>query len=144
MYKSQSFGRIFWVDDNYEFKSCPLCVDETGDFDATDYVSEWTDWEGVDYNKLFNIHKFCILNKINYAGSLTHKETPNISNSDKVYPQVDNIPEQIYNDWLYNKEESTMREYKWDEQLYNEIVKDSNFSYCKFNETNYPLHLQQQ
>ena len=135
MYKSQTFGRIFWVDDNYEFKSCPLCVDETGDFDSTDYVSEWTDWEGVDMNKLFNIHKFCILNKINYAGSLTH--------NDKVYPQVDNIPEQIYNDWLYNKEESSMREYKWDEQFYNEIVKDSNFSYGKFNETNYPLHLQQ-
>ena len=136
MYKSQTFGRIFWVDDNYEFKSCPLCVDETGDFSCEDYVSEWTDWEGVDMNKLFNIHKFCIINKINYAGSLTH--------SDKVYPQVDNIPEQIYNDWLYNKEESTMREYKWDEQFYNEIVKDSNFSYGKFNETNYPLHLQQQ
>jgi hypothetical protein len=144
MYKSQTFGRIFWVDDNYEFKSCPLCVDETGDFDCEDYVSEWTDWEGVDMNKLFNIHKFCILNKINYAGSLTHTETPNISNSDKVYPQVDNIPEQIYNDWLYNKDESTMREYKWDEQFYNEIVKDSTFSFGKFNENNYPLHLQQQ
>ena len=39
-----------WVDDNYEFKSCPLCVDGTGDFDQEDYVSEWTDWEGVDMN----------------------------------------------------------------------------------------------
>ena len=37
-----------------------------------------------------------------------------------------------------------MRKYKWDEQFYNEIVKDSKFSYGKFNETNYPLHLQQQ
>ena len=113
MYKSETFGRIFWVDDNYEFKSCPLCVDGTGDFSCEDYVSEWEDWEGVDYNKLFNIHKFCILNKINYAGSLTHKET------------------------------DSMRSYKWDEQFYNEIVKDSKFSYGKFNETNYPLHLQQ-
>ena len=33
MYKSETFGRIFWVDDNYEFKSCPLNVDATGDFD---------------------------------------------------------------------------------------------------------------
>ena len=122
MYKSETFGRIFWVDDNYEFKSCPLCVDGTGDFDCEDYVSEWTDWEGVDMNKLFNIHKFCILNKINYAGSLTHTETPNIS----------------------NKEESSMRSYKWDEQFYNEIVKDSTFSFGKFNENNYPTHLQQQ
>ena len=37
-----------------------------------------------------------------------------------------------------------MRKYKWDEQFYNEIVKDSTFSYGKFNDINYPLHLQQQ
>jgi len=122
MFKSNKFGRIFWVDDELEFKSCPLNVDGTGDFDCTDYVSEWEDWEGVDYNKLFNIHKFCILNKINYAGSITHREAPVVD--------------------TFN-EESTMRSYKWDEQFYNEIVKDSKFSYGKFNETNYPLHLQQ-
>ena len=27
-----------------------------------------------------------------------------MNNSDKVYPQVDNIPDQVYQDWLYNKE----------------------------------------
>ena len=31
MYKSNEFGRIFWVDDNYNFKSCPQYVDGTGD-----------------------------------------------------------------------------------------------------------------
>ena len=122
MYSSETFGRLFWVDDNYEFKSCPLCIDGTGDFDCQDYVSEWEDWEGVDYNKLFNIHKFCILNKINYNNSLTHREAP----------VVDTFTEK-----------DSMRSYKWDEQFYNEIVKDSKFSYGKFNETNYPLHLQQ-
>ena len=122
MYASETFGRLFWVDDNYEFKSCPLCIDGTGDFTCDDYVSEWEDWEGVDYNKLFNIHKFCILNKINYNNSLTHREAPVINNLN---------------------EEDSMRSYKWDEQFYNEIVKDSKFSYGKFNETNYPLHLQQ-
>ena len=122
MYASETFGRLFWVDDNYDFKSCPLCIDGTGDFDCQDYVSEWEDWEGVDYNKLFNIHKFCILNKINYNNSLTHREAPVINNLN---------------------EEDSMRSYKWDEQFYNEIVKDSKFSYGKFNETNYPLHLQQ-
>ena len=71
MFKSNFFGRIFWVDDNYDFKSCPLCVDNTGDFDQVDYVSEWTDWEGVSYNELFNIHHACILNKVNHAGSLS-------------------------------------------------------------------------
>ena len=55
MFKSNKFGRIFWVDDDYEFKSCPLCIDGTGDFDMEDYVSEWTDWEGVNMEILFNI-----------------------------------------------------------------------------------------
>ena len=121
MYSSETFGRLFWVDDNYDFKSCPLCVDGTGDFDVEDYVSEWTDWEGVDYNLLFNIYKNELINKVQYANSLTTKELPKVSNS----------------------EESSMRKYKWDDQFYNEIVKDSEFSYGKFNENNYPLHLQQ-
>ena len=122
MYKSETFGRIFWVDDNYEFKSCPLCIDGTGDFDVEDYVSEWEDWEGVDYNKLFSIHKFCIINKLNYEGSITHREAP-----------VD--------DTFSTQNESVMNTY--DENLYKEIVKDSKFSYGKFNETNYHTHLQQ-
>ena len=33
MFKSNFFGRIFWIDDNNDFKSCPLNVDNTGDFD---------------------------------------------------------------------------------------------------------------
>ncbi len=118
MYSSESFGRIFWVDDNYEFKSCPLCVDGTGDFDQEDYVSEWEDWSEVDMNLLFNIYKFELLNKRDYAGSLTHKEAPKMTNKKEV-----------------------MNTY--DEDLYKEIVIDSKFSYGKFNETNYPLHLQQ-
>ena len=122
MYASETFGRLFWVDDNYDFKSCPLCVDGTGDFDVQDYVSEWDDWSDMDYDKLFNIHKFCILNKINYNNSLTHREAPVVNN--------------------LNKEDS-MINYKWDEKLYQEIVKDSKFSYGKFNNPDYPIHLQQ-
>ena len=135
MFKSNKFGRIFWVDDELEFKSCPLNVDETGDFDAEDYVSEWTDWEGVDMNELLAIHKVCILNKTQYAGSLSlndkaHKITNNDDNyGEKVDRLVDNMG---------------MRKYKFDEQFYNEIVKDSKFSFGKFNDINYPLHLQQQ
>ena len=122
MYSSETFGRIFWIDDDYEFKSCPLCVDGTGDFEMEDYVSEWEDWEGVDYNKLFNIHKFCILNKINYAGSITHREAPVV-------------------DTFTTQNESVMNTY--DENLYKEVVKDSKFSYGKFTNPDYPLHLQQ-
>ena len=134
MYKSNKFGRIFWVDDELEFKSCPLNVDETGDFSCEDYVSDWTDWEGVDMNLLLAIHRCELLNKTQYAGSLTlndkaHKITNNDDNyGEKVDRLVDNMG---------------MRKYKWDEQFYNEIVKDSKFSYGKFSEVNYPLQLQQ-
>ena len=40
MYSSEAFGRLFWVDDNYDFKSCPQFNNGTGDFDNEDYVSE--------------------------------------------------------------------------------------------------------
>ena len=71
MFKSESFGRIFWVDDNNDFKSCPQNIDGTGDIDCSDYVSEWDDWEGVDYDKLFNIHQSCVINKHIHNNSLT-------------------------------------------------------------------------
>ena len=38
-------------------------------------------------------------------------------------------------------QKEVMRTY--DEDLYKEIVKDSKFSYGKFNQHNYPIHLQQ-
>ena len=135
MFKSNKFGRIFWVDDELEFKSCPLNVDETGDFSCEDYVSEWTDWEGVDMNELLAIHKVCILNKTQYAGSLSLNDYAH-----KITDKKDDFAEKV--DRLVDN--MGMREYKFDEQFYKEIVSDSTFSYGKFNETNYPLHLQQQ
>jgi len=70
MLLSETFGRFFWIDDDLEFRSCAAFVDGTGDFDNSDYVSEWEDWEGVDYNKLFTIHAACLHNKWNHANSL--------------------------------------------------------------------------
>ena len=70
MFKSNKFGRIFWVDDSDDFKSCPQNIDGTGDFDQWDYVSEWTDWEGVDMDLLFSIHATCLSLKDDYANSL--------------------------------------------------------------------------
>ena len=131
MFKSNKFGRIFWVDDELEFKSCPLCIDGTGDFDVEDYVSEWTDWEGVDMNELLAIHKTCILNKTQYAGSLTLNDYAH-----KVTDKKD-----IVVDTFSTQNESVMNTY--DENLYKEIVKDSKFSYGKFINPDYPLHLQQ-
>ena len=71
MVKSNHFGRIFWVDDKEDFKSCPQFIDGTGDFANADYVSEWTDWEGVDMDLLFSIHATCLSLKDDYANSLT-------------------------------------------------------------------------
>ena len=67
MFKSNKFGRIFWVDDELEFKSCPLNVDETGDFNCEDYVSVWTDWEVVNMEILFNIYRCELINKVEYG-----------------------------------------------------------------------------
>ena len=131
MFKSNKFGRIFWVDDELEFKSCPLCVDETGDFDCEDYVSEWTDWEGVDMNELLAIHKVCILNKTQYAGSLSlndyaHKVTDKKDDyAEKVDRLVDNMG---------------MTNYKFDESFYKELVTDYNYRFPKFMSIDYPTN----
>ena len=71
MYSSEAFGRLFWVDDDLEFRSCPQFIDGTGDFDNADYVSEWDDWEGVNFELLFNIHKTCLNTKQVYHNSLS-------------------------------------------------------------------------
>ena len=134
MFKSNKFGRIFWVDDELEFKSCPLNVDETGDFNCEDYVSEWTDWEGVDMNELLAIHKVCILNKTQYAGSLSLNDYAH-----KITDKKDDYADKV--DTLVDK--MGMTKYNFDENLYNEIVIDSKFSYGKFNDIDYPIHLSQ-
>ena len=74
MFKSNTFGRAFWVDSNNEFRSCPLCVNNEPDFDYIDYVSEWEDLEGVSLDKLFNIHRIELLNKINHNNKLTNSD----------------------------------------------------------------------
>ena len=71
MVHSTTFGRIFWVDNHNEFRSCPQFNNGTGDFDNSDYVSDWEDWEGVNYELLFNIHKSCLFNAWNHSNSLS-------------------------------------------------------------------------
>ena len=46
MYLSEHFGRAFWVDDDNDFRSCPLFVNNKPDYSQVDYVSEWTDFGG--------------------------------------------------------------------------------------------------
>ena len=71
MFKSETFGRIFWVDDKDDFRSCPQNIDGTGDFDCSDYVEEWEDWEGVNMSLLFQIHRTCLHLKQDHSNSLT-------------------------------------------------------------------------
>ena len=129
MFKSNKFGRIFWVDDELEFKSCPLNVDETGDFNCEDYVSEWTDWEGVDMNELLAIHKVCILNKTQYAGSLSLNDYAH-----KITDKKDDYADKV--DTLVDKMQMT--NYTFDESFYKELVTDYNYRFPKFMEINYP------
>jgi len=142
MYASETFGRLFWIDDDYEFKSCPLCVDGTGDFDMEDYVSEWTDWEGVDMNLLLGIHRCELLNKTQYAGSLSLNDKAH-----KVIDKKDIVVDTFTNDYADKVDtlvdKMGMTKYNFDEDLYKEIVIDSKFSYGKFNNPDYPIHLSQ-
>ena len=73
MYSSDFFGRIFWVDEDLEFKSCPQFVNGTGDFDNAYYVSDWTDWDGVNVSLLFQIHRTCLHLKQDHHNSLSLK-----------------------------------------------------------------------
>ena len=84
MYLSEHFGRAFWVDSNNEFRSCPLFVNNKPDYSQADYVSEWTDLEGVDLNKLLYIHRFELL--------LNEKFRDKVVNSDFT------LTEDVYNE----------------------------------------------
>ena len=142
MYSSETFGRIFWVDDDFEFRSCPLCIDGTGDFEMEDYVSEWQDWEGVDMNLLLGIHRCELLNKTQYAGSLSLNDKAH-----KVIDKKDIVVDTFTNDYADKVDtlvdKMGMTNYTFDQNLYNEIVIDSKFSYGKFNNPDYPIHLSQ-
>ena len=48
----------------------------TGDFDNEEYVSDWTDLEGVNLDLLLGIYKVEILNKIQHGGSLALNDKP--------------------------------------------------------------------
>ena len=74
MYLSEHFGRAFWVDDDNEFRSCPLFVNNKPDYSQADYVSNWTDLEGVSLDKLFNIHRLEIINKEKFGNKLTKSD----------------------------------------------------------------------
>ena len=64
MLHSMHFGRAFWLDDDNEFCSCPWRKDGTVEDLNWDYVSEW-DMEGVNFDRLFDIHRTLTIEKHN-------------------------------------------------------------------------------
>ena len=54
---SEEFGRHFFIDIGFHFISAPSFVHGGYDESQLDYVSNWTDWEDVDLDKLFDINR---------------------------------------------------------------------------------------
>ena len=56
-FESDHFGRHFFIDSSFEFLSAPSLVNGGYDESQLDYVSEWSDLEGVNLSKLFGIYR---------------------------------------------------------------------------------------
>jgi len=64
MINSDTFGMTFWLDDDNEFCYCPTFNDNKPDKDNWGYVSEWNDFEGVDFNQLLRIHRELVIQRV--------------------------------------------------------------------------------
>ncbi len=56
-YVSEEFGRHFFIDSSFDFISAASLVGGGYDKNTLGYVSEWDDWEGVNYSELFEIYR---------------------------------------------------------------------------------------
>ncbi len=57
---SLHFGRTFWIDDENNLCSAPTFKDGSTHWEQWDYVSEWTDLENVNLERLLDVHKTCL------------------------------------------------------------------------------------
>ena len=64
LYNSETFGMTFLVDNNYDFCYCQTFIDNKPDRKQSGYVSEWTDFEGVNLQELFHIHRRLVTEKV--------------------------------------------------------------------------------
>jgi len=55
--ESEEFGRHFFIDGSFDFISAPSLISGGYDKNQLDYVSEWTDLEGVNLSELFEIYR---------------------------------------------------------------------------------------
>ena len=82
--ESEEFGRHFFIDIGFNFISAPSLVDGGYDESQLDYVSNWTDMEGVNLTKLFDIYR-----------DLTWQE--NQDNKDKAHTEMCEYMEAVEN-----------------------------------------------
>ena len=61
---SLHFGRAFWLDDEDQLCTCPWRKDGTVEELNWEYVTQWTDLEGLDLRKLLDIHKSLVTDAV--------------------------------------------------------------------------------
>ena len=57
---SLHFGRTFWINDDNDLCSAPTYKDGSTHWEQWDYVSEWTDLENVNLERLLDVHNTCL------------------------------------------------------------------------------------
>ena len=57
---SLHFGRTFWINDDNDLCLAPTYKDGSTHWEQWDYVSEWTDLENVNLERLLDVHKTCL------------------------------------------------------------------------------------
>ena len=82
--ESEEFGRHFFIDIAFDFISAPSFKEGGYDESQLDYVSNWSDWEGVEMSKLFEIYR-----------DLTWRE--NQDNKDKAHTDMCEYMEAVEN-----------------------------------------------
>ena len=82
--ESEEFGRHFFIDIAFDFISAPSLKSGGYDESQLDLVANWTDMEGVNLSKLFDIYK-----------DLTWKE--NNDNKEKAYETLAEFMEDVEN-----------------------------------------------
>ena len=60
---SLHFCRTFWLNEEGEFCSAPTFKNGETHWEQWDYVSDWVDLEGVDLDKLLDVHKTLVISR---------------------------------------------------------------------------------
>ena len=72
--ESEEFGRHFFIDIGFHFISAPSLKEGGYDESQLDYVSNWTDMEGVDLGKLLDINRRLCWNQWQEDREKAHNE----------------------------------------------------------------------